>query len=209
MRTLESRQRNSGGMKMTTHDVVQWKPVKGYENYYHVSNAGDVLNVARQRMLKPKLSKTGYFRVNLSVKGKARSFSVHRLVAIAFIENVNNAPTVNHINELKTDNRVCNLEWMTNAQQNTHGTRLERARMSTDYKARKIDHYAIAAKIDYSKINEAQMKAVKQLTLEGKIINIYKSISSAAREIGISSARICEVAKGRRKTANGYRWEYA
>ena len=194
---------------MNNYDSLQWKTIKGYEDYYLISNMGDVLNISNQRKLKPKLTKLGYCRVNLSVNGKAKSFFVHRLVAIAFIENTNKAPTVNHINEIKTDNRVCNLEWMTNAQQNVHGTRVQRVKASTDYKARKIDYYAIAAKIDYSKINIAQMKAVKQLSLDGEIIKVFKSIASAAREMGASKGHICSAANGYHKTAYGYRWEYA
>ena len=98
----------------------QWKAVVGYEGIYEVSNYGKVRNVKTGRILKLGKSKNGYLRVGLHKNGKQKYFLVHRLVAIAFIPNPDNKETVNHIDEDKTNNHVCNLEWMTQKENTRH-----------------------------------------------------------------------------------------
>ena len=127
---------------------IEWRPIKGYENEYLVSEAGDVWSLRSRRKLSLKRERTGYLRVNLSVDGVSKAFLVHRLVAVAFIPNPSNKPTVNHINENKGDNRAENLEWATMKEQNIHGTRTQRAMANTDWAARtaKMDYKEIAKK---------------------------------------------------------------
>jgi len=77
---------------------------------------GKVLDYTYAREFKPQITKKGYLRVQLySNTSKCKSYSVHRLVAQTYIPNPNNLPQVNHINEDKTDNRVENLEWISNS----------------------------------------------------------------------------------------------
>ena len=132
----------------------EWKYIKGYENLYSVSNYGRIWSHRNKRCLNPILTNKGYLRVHLSKNGKTETFSVHRLVAMAFIDNPEKKPTVNHINEIKTDNRVENLEWATMAEQNSHGTRIERARNNTDYKSRNIDYSVVASKHNYYEMSK-------------------------------------------------------
>jgi len=190
----------------------QWKPVPipEYADYYLVSNYGEVYSIRNSNCLTPK-NCNGYFHVTLSVGGIVKSYSVHRLVAGAFIPNPDNKPTVNHINEVKTDNYVGNLEWATHYEQNVHGTRIARAVKHTDWKARteKIDYEQVAAKHNYYEINKAQMKPVVQLTLDDRPVARFEGISQAARALGISPGHICCCLKGRRKTCAGYKWKYA
>lgn len=82
------------------------RDVVGYEGYYKVSDDGKVWSCRREKYLKPKKSKAGYYRVSFSVHGSYKTFSIHRLVALAFIPNPLGKPTVNHKNEIKTDNRI-------------------------------------------------------------------------------------------------------
>lgn len=102
-----------------------WKDVPGYEGWYQVSNKGNVRSVDREFInsigrkcfmkgvpIKPMLSK-GYLRVGLKRHQEVKRVPIHRLVAIAFIPNLNSYETVNHINGVKADNRVENLEWCT------------------------------------------------------------------------------------------------
>ena len=90
--------------------------IQGYEGIYEVSNMGRVrsLKFGKKKILKPSKDGNGYLFVKLSKNGKIKYFKVHRLVANAFVENPNNLPQINHINEVKTDNRAVNLEWCTN-----------------------------------------------------------------------------------------------
>lgn len=188
---------------------IRWKSIEGFEEY-SVSENGDVWSNISKRLLKPKKSKTGYLRVCLCANGVHKHMAVHRLVALAFIPNPENKPTVNHINEDKTDNRVVNLEWATNREQNIHGTRIQRAMDNTDWKKRteKMDYNEIAKKHDYANMNSKQYRAVVQMDKKGNEIASYKSISEAARITLSNAGHLCECCNGRRKTCNGYKWKY-
>lgn len=108
-----------------------WKDVVGYEGLYEVSDFGNVRSVQRfvecyhnrskcmklqkvgGKVLKGTIDKCGYRTVALSKDGGVDRFFVHRLVAEAFISNPSNLPFVDHVNTIKTDNRVANLRWVT------------------------------------------------------------------------------------------------
>jgi len=97
-----------------------WKDIQGYAGIYQVSNIGNVKNTTDIKMLKPQKATNGYRHVYLSAFGKAIKFFIHRLVASAFIPNPENKKTVNHINGIKHDNRVENLEWNTHSENIKH-----------------------------------------------------------------------------------------
>ena len=104
-----------------------WRPVKGYEGLYEVSNYGRVKslkrNTAHERIKSPIKDRDGYLIVCFNKNGKQSNKRIHRLVAEAFIPNPNNLPQVNHKNEIKTDNCVENLEWCDNKYNARYGTR--------------------------------------------------------------------------------------
>lgn len=95
------------------------KEIKGYEKYL-ISNCGDVYIKETMKKMRLTTSKYGYYRVGLTNNKKKKLFLVHRLVAQAFIENIDNKIQVNHINGIKKDNRVENLEWATRHENMQH-----------------------------------------------------------------------------------------
>lgn len=103
-----------------------WKDIKGYEGYYQISNLGGIKSFPRNGtistvyMLKPTLTKNGYYKVTLSKPNNTTYLLVHRIVAETFIPNPENKPEVNHIDGDKLNNCVDNLEWCTSKENITH-----------------------------------------------------------------------------------------
>ena len=103
----------------------EWRPVKGYEGLYEVSNMGRVKSLHRSKaiILKQGMAHNGYMKVGLCKNGTYNTKQVHRLVATAFIRNPNNYPEVNHKDCNKKNNTVDNLEWCTRGYNVRHACR--------------------------------------------------------------------------------------
>ena len=87
------------------------KDVVGYEGHYQVTSCGKVWSHKNGKFLKPRKGSCGYLQVSLSKNGKVKTYSVHRLVAEAYLPNPNRLPQVNHKDENKENNALPNLEW--------------------------------------------------------------------------------------------------
>lgn len=87
--------------------------IDGYKNYLIYEDGRVYTNNKRKGFLKPKKNENGYLRVGLYKNNKIKYFSIHRLVALAYISNPENKPEVDHKNRIITDNRVENLRWAT------------------------------------------------------------------------------------------------
>lgn len=94
------------------------RDIIGYEGYYKITEDGRVFSVRSNRFLSLNYKKNGYVYIELNVGGIAVTHRIHRLVAEAYIDNPENKQYVHHINNIKSDNRVENLEWAT-ASENT------------------------------------------------------------------------------------------
>jgi len=153
-----------------------WKNAPGFPGY-QVSDAGRVRS--NGRILRVDNVK-GYDRVRLYRDKHVVRMLVHRLVALAFIPNPDGLPQINHKNEIKTDNRVENLEWCTAKYNNSYGTGRKRAAKS-------------------------RSRAVGQYTTNGVLVATYTRIKDAREKYGV---HIFSVLAGRRKTAGGFIWKY-
>lgn len=166
-----------------------WKDVKGYEGRYQVSNLGRVkslnyLQKGKEQILKATKIK-GYLVVNLYKEGKAKIYTIHRLVAKTFIENPDNLPQVNHKDECKTNNIVDNLEWCSAKYNNNYGSRTQRC-------------------VDSNTNNPKFSKKV--LCVETGVI--YPSIMQVQRDLGFLHQHISYACSGKLKTAYGFHWKY-
>ena len=164
-----------------------WYKINDYD--YFVSTDGRIMN--KHGLIKKSIiDKDGYRKISLWKNGKPKTFFVHRLVATYFIPNPYNKPQVNHINEIKDDNRVENLEWCTASENINHGTRNEKVR---------------SAEMG-SKNHRA--KCVEWYDLNGNLIKIFGSIKEASIETGICKTRIYECLTDKREHYKGTAWKY-
>ena len=154
-----------------------WKYINGYEGLYEISNKGRVRN-AEGRILKARTQNKGYFYVTLHSNHKERKFTIHRLIAEAFIPKINGFNQVNHINGNKKDNSVENLEWCNQRLNYNHG-------MQKFLYSHNENHY-------FAKLTNEQVKTIPTLfkigftrTTISRILNVNVS-SIEAIEKGIS-----------------------
>lgn len=169
-----------------------WKEIPGYSNYL-VSDFGDVYSKESKKKLKNSISKFGYARVTLyKSNGEKHKIMVHRLVALAFIDNPQNLPQVNHINEDRLDNRAVNLEWCSSSYNINYGSRNQKV----SYKMRLLKETTSA-------------KQIAQIDMEtGKTIKVWKSMREIERELGFPHSNIYACCSGKRKTRGGFVWQY-
>src|SRR5574344_166151 len=176
-----------------------WKDIKGFEGYYQISTLGNVKSKDRivstficgkngsrrikGRILSPIKDKDGYLIVGFNSKGYEKKERVHRLVAIAFIDNKYGYEQVNHIDGNKENNRMDNLEWCTNKYNQEHA-------------------YSIGLKTT---------KRIAKVSLSNsKVLNIYNSLEDATNsEHRLDPSTIIKVCRHKRNYHGGYKWRYA
>jgi hypothetical protein len=154
-----------------------WKPVKGYEGIYEVSNFGNVKNNVKVLSLRVN---RGYQYITLYKDGKTSSKAVHRLVAIAFIPNAKSKPEVNHIDGDKLNNHINNLEWCTPSENAIHAyaTGLKKPRKASG-------ELNENAKLTRKEVIEIRNRYVKGCKVNGT--------TALARDYGISKSQACRI----------------
>lgn len=176
--------------------VATWKPIPGYEGFYEVSDSGQVRSIYRyKKVLKPMISNTGYERVDLFKNKVRKQFSVHRLVAMAFIENKDRKPFVNHKDENKLNNNANNLEWVSHVENCHYGTAINRRTEHLDYSKRRINNAGQIA---------ACSKPIAQYSKNGQFICNWKSATECCKANGWTESNVRRAATGKHKTAYGF-----
>jgi hypothetical protein len=176
-----------------------WKDVVGYEGLYLVSDLGNMKSLPRGftkgKILKPMLQR-GYANICLCKNGIIKRVRIHRIQAIAFIPNPENKPYINHKNGVRNDNRIENIEWCTNSENQKH---------SFDVLGRK-PAYGMLGKTGSLCKNS---KPVNQYDIDGNFIKTWPAQSEAARELGLYQTNIWHACKGHYKSCGGFKWAYA
>lgn len=139
----------------------------------------------------------GYRYVDIKNKnGKRKCPKVHRLVALAFLENKDSKPQINHIDGVKLNNDVNNLEWVTNSENQLHAYKI-----GLSARREKEKNYQWGGEHD-------NCKRVRQMDLNGNEIAVHNSLAMAGRSLGKGYSSISKVCNGKRETAYGYMWEF-
>lgn len=184
-------------MENINYENEIWRDIPEYEGFYQASNLGRIKSLERidalghrlkEKILKPGIIRNGYYQIQLCKQSIVKAYMVHRLVWEAFNGSITEGLQVNHINEVKTDNRLSNLNLMTAKENSNWGTRNER-------RAKK-------------QINGKRSKIVLQFDLNDNLLKEYPSIHQAERETGFANQYISKCCKGKYKTAYNFKWKY-
>lgn len=205
------------------NNIEIWKNIEGYPNYM-VSNMGRVKSLnynhtGKENILKTLLDGKGYYFVTIFKNKKPKCCRIHRLIAEAFIPNIENKPFIDHINTDKTDNRIENLRWVTHKE--NMNNQITTSKMSNSHKGKHLSQET-KRKISTSLKNNPSKpmlgkfgnehpnsKPILQFTKDCEFMNKWDCILSVERELNIPHSNIIKVINGDRKTAGGYKWGYA
>ena len=198
----------------------EWRPVNGYEGIYEISSLGRLRTLKTGHIKSPSLMRNGYYGYLLWKNNHSKFATLHRLLAIAFIPNPENKPCIDHINTIKTDNRLDNLRWCSSKENSNnplskiHSSNSHKGQIKTPEsiekwkqsreKWKETESYSAFI----SRLAESYSKPVIQINSEGEEIRVFQSVRAAARHIGKRPSNIFGVLSGRRKTAGGYKWKY-
>lgn len=167
----------------TDNEIEIWKRIPQSDKFYEVSNLGRVKNAVTGKILTPRPTKTGYYRVHISTSQGRTDFYIHRLVAEAFCEHPKGCDIVNHLDNNPANNAASNLEWVTQKQNVEYSQKQDRMPNWPDKKP--------------------------VIGYKDGIIYKYESIIAAAKDLGLHASDISKCCRGLRHNIYGYTWVYA
>ena len=160
-------------------DYIKYNIIEGYKNYI-IFTTGKIYSTYTNRFLKPSLFKHGYYVVSLSKNNKQKLFKIHRLLALAFIPNPNNLPTIDHIDINKQNNNLKNLRWASYQKQNINrnlqkknttgyiGVRYDGTRYRAIWRENKIQHSKSFNILKYGKEEALRLAIEYRKEMENK-----------------------------------------
>ena len=172
-----------------------WKDIKGYEGRYQISNLGNVksLKYRNQNLVKKLTQRTsnkGYKVVGLTDKGKTNFVLVHRLVAMAFVDNPNDYPIVNHKDENPLNNQADNLEWCTYSY-----NRIYSMDMHPERRKELTEKLVKCSPRNRKGVPHKYNNRVAVIDENNDVVSIYENASIAAIELGLQPCKVIEVCK--------------
>lgn len=202
-----------------------WKDIIGYENLYQCSNLGRIKSLwfGKEKILKQIITNQNYCLVGLCKQKKRKMYLVHRLVATAFIPNIENKPEIDHIDTNRQNNCVSNLHWVTKKENMNNPITLIKSSQAQRGKKLSSEHIEKLRKINtgnkynagkkqsqehISNKTKARQKPIVQLLLNGEFIKNWCSAKQASVELNINNGDITHCCKGKCNSAGKYRWKY-
>ena len=191
-----------------------WKEIEGYKGYF-ASTLGRIKSPTG-KILTGGITKDGYINMTLKKEGKWICKKIARIIAETFIPNPENKPCIDHINTIRTDNRIENLKWVT-YKENMHNPITYNKIISEVMKPERLKNLDSTGK-HFSEEHKRKIglsnNGNKGCGWRRKSVicietgNIYESMMDAEKEMKIHSSSIGKVCLGERKTAGGYHWKY-
>ena len=227
-------------IKNSSKDTEEvWRDIQGFENQYAISTKGRVRNIRTGRILKYGIDGHGYpFVVLYKANSKPKQIKIHKLVAESFIDNPNKLPQVDHIDEVKTNNDVSNLRWVSaseNIRHSSHKQSCKIKQLTLDGELVKVweSSKQIEKETGYSHGNilkccrgkykqaygyhweytdpsqqHKHNRPVAALTKDGEFVAKYKSVAEASRCLKISYTQVYLCLNGKLKSTHGLKFIY-
>lgn len=171
-----------------------WKDIPNYKGLYQVSNYGKIKSFLSNKILTPRISRSGYLRISLRKDGLTKDFYIHRLVGEVFLNKPNYKCEISHKDTNKQNNVYTNLEWVTHKENQNNPISVKKQLGENNHRFGKSNDYNSYKHICY------KIKCIETN-------KIYLSIHKASNETGIPFSSIQHHLKGELDNAGGYHWQ--